>query len=209
MNSWAAFCCQSAPAESEKSFFIQIEQMDEDWSNRFSFAPLTHHLTPLLPKKKKTHTVYFSLSLFPASSICLSCLFSFTVCPSLLLLRLFKPPALLLFFFSQWISLSKQTHSSQNRWVWNVPTLHTAMDDSSPQWDCVYFLISFVLSSAIYFSLFMPIHTKTLTVSTVSPCFSFFQFFSVFRDIQSSAPKLGYSMPLPNCPTASGSDCSS
>lgn len=124
-------------------------------SNRFSFAPLTHHLTA----KRNTLSSFLFVSRF-------ICLF---VCSSL-----FNPPPLFFFPLSEF-SLTKQTHSSQNRWVWNVPTLHTATDDSRPQWDrvclCVCVLVSFVLSSAIYFSLSMPIHAKP-SQSPQCLCFS-------------------------------------
>ena len=65
---------------------------------------------------------------------------------------------------------------------------------------CVYDI--FFPSSAFqcFLSMLTPMHTQNL--HSVSPPL----FLPLFRDVQSSASKLGYSMPLPNCPTAWGSD---
>lgn len=111
-----------------KPFSSRREQLDSNCSNRYFFT--SYHIT------WQPQSTFLSVSLFPLSSISLSCFLSSSLpaplscCSSLL-----NPRS---FFFSLWISLSKQSHSSQNRWVWNVPTLHPRMDDSSPRWDCVF-----------------------------------------------------------------------
>lgn len=175
-------------------------------------SPSPLNTSPDSPK----NTVSFPASLFSLSSVSLSCFLSSSLSsPPSCRSASFNPlPSVS--FLSEFLS-SKQPRSRQNRWVWNVPALHTTMDDSGPQWDCVcvFFLplhesIFFFLSSAIHFFFSLCQHpcTQNLLVSTVAPCLSV-SIFPLFRDIQSSASKLGYSMPLPNCPTASGSDRSS
>lgn len=118
------------------------------------------------------NTVEFSLSLFPALSVCLTCLFSFTVCSSLLLLCLFNPPLLFSFFFlSEFLSLSRHTpaktdesgmfpHCTQQ---WMTAVL------SGTVCVCVFSRLFCSLFSNLFFSFHAYTH-KTLTVSTVSPC---------------------------------------
>lgn len=139
-----------------EGLFSQMQQqLDSKCNNRFSFTP----------KHMSTFLSLCLISLFACLLVSLAALLT-TVswCP----------------FLSQWICLSEQSHSRRNRWVWNVPTLHTTMDDSSPQWGCVpecfsclhmrLFSLSLSIHSIFFvFSLWQHLCRQNLTVSSVSP----------------------------------------
>lgn len=171
--------------------------------------PSPPNTSPDSPK----NTVYFSVSLFSLSSVSLSCFLSSSLSSPLSCRSASFNPLLSVSFLSEFLSPSSRTpdktdesgtfpHCTQR---WMTAVLNGIV--------CVFFLplhesiFFFFLSSAIhfFFSLCRHLCTQNLTVSTVAPCLSV-SIFPLFRDIQSSASKLGYSMPLPNCPTASGSD---
>lgn len=156
-----------------EGLFSQMQQqLDSKCNNRFSFTP----------KHMSTFLSLCLISLFACLLVSLAALLT-TVswCP----------------FLSQWICLSEQSHSRRNRWVWNVPTLHTTMDDSSPQWGCVPECFSclhmrlFSLSLSIHSIFFLSsLYGNTFAdkISRSPQCLrASVSIFPLFRDIQSSS----------------------
>lgn len=77
---------------------------------------------------------------------------------------------------------------------WQQPSMGLHVFFLLPLWEC--FFTSFPFPYAITYAHNISWSPQCLPASS----------FPLFGDIQSSASKLGYSMPLPNCPTARGSD---
>lgn len=144
------------------------------------------------------------VSLFPLSSVSLSqCLLLSPAAPP-------SSPSLSLSFSKSLPTPAKTDEPEMfphctERWM-------TAVLDGIAWVFFLLFMCIFSFSS-LFNDSFSPVKANTYahklsTVSAVSACLSV-SIFPLFRDIQSSASKLGYSMPVPNCPTAWGSDCSS
>lgn len=93
-------------------------------------------------------------------------------------------------FLPRWVSLSELLHFSQNKWVWNIPT----MDDSSPQWNYDYLCVVSLFIKAFSHllqphpgNLFLSpscfhLYTEILTVSLVF-------IYPLFRYTESSASR--------------------
>lgn len=198
----------------EKGSFIRMEQQDWKCSKRFFFIPpLTHHLTT-----KNILSTFLSLCFLSHLSVCLA-----SPLPHCLFLSLVALPLSLPFsqspFLSCWISLSLSScapaktdesgmfpHCTQR---WMTAVLNRIVCLFFPPFSSIW-VFSHIFRS--FFSNLFPstcmMHTKPHGLCSVSLPLSVY-IIPLFRDFQSSASKLGYSMPLPNCPTAWGSDRSS
>lgn len=101
-----------------------------------------------------------------------------------------NPPIMQFPFLPRWVSLSELLHFSQNKWVWNIPT----MDDSSPQWNYDYLCVVSLFIKAFSHllqphpgNLFLSpscfhLYTEILTVSLVF-------IYPLFRYTESSASR--------------------
>ena len=166
-----------------------MQQLDRKC--RDQYPPHQKTLCPSLPFASPSHL-----------SLCLTS--SLPHCQLLSVSRSASLSPLFYSFSSRWISLSKQRHSRQNRWVWNVPTLRRWMTAVLDGILCVCVCVCVCACVCTIFS-FPPQHFSvsslcwhlcTHKISTVSPHL----YFSLCSGTSSHLP-LNWAIPC-RCPIA-------